>query len=930
MKNKIITLGAFVACFFIAVAIPCSAATIFNDNFNGYSIGNIENQGGWIGTSSAKVQEASFFEGGKAISMSHAFYSFDSIEKTGTATADGKVTLYVKGYIGGTTHPQFQIQLKEGGVPLLSIKTRAGYGFWYYNADTGEYTSFGPPQNSDQWYAIQIEWRSSDHKARYRIDKESFSDWHGGLGQWQAGLDTVNIGIADGTGYVDAIQENFFTPVENPVLIVPGLMGTELKNGDDLLWSDLQEMFFNVGDRFLDPLSFNSSMMPSDQSILSSNMIKLQELPSYAYDYSNGLITELALQNYVEKETLFTFPYDWRYGVTGKYANGTTNVDLLAQKIQDILAQTGAQKIDIVAHSMGGLIAKKYVAENSSNHHINKAVFVGVPNTGAPKSIKVLLEGDSMGIPFLSQQEIKKISENMPAAYDLLPSQQYYNTKGSFVKIIDDGSLLNPYDQTETNLNYQEFETYLTGDHNKNTQGFNNAQSLHTQNFDNFDMRGTGVDLYAIDGCKTATLGGIVENRFKNILGQHITRYKTPTFIPGDGTVPLESATNLPINPKNKFYMLTGDHGKMMSQNGSRQQIVNLLAGSKLPVDESIITQDISQCQLNGRAISVFSPIDILVIDQHGNRLGNGPDGNMFNEIPNAAFEILGEEKFLYLPTDSGQVYTITIQGTGTGTYTITSQEIVNGKITKAEIFSHLPVTPQLSGAINLDSQTTLTVQPNAESQPETIFPSVTVNGQTQDSIAPQIIAHIVGRQVNEDFYRGIVDVHLWATDSETGLLSLFYAQDGGPFQTAAGDSANILLEGDGLHSISFFATDKAGNVSPLQTIAFTIDNANQVTITAPAAIAKKDFKKTSAIPIAFTLNDANGAPVSNAVATLEVNEKNAKPSGKYNKANIFKYHAASGQYIYNLSGKSLSPGANKLVITLNDGTSYPHQITLK
>jgi len=34
--------------------------------------------------------------------------------------------------------------------------------------------------------------------------------------------------------------------------------------------------------------------------------------------------------------------------VSGKFADGTTNVDLLATKIQDILQQTGSDKVDIV------------------------------------------------------------------------------------------------------------------------------------------------------------------------------------------------------------------------------------------------------------------------------------------------------------------------------------------------------------------------------------------------------------------------------------------------------------------------------------------------------------------------------------------------------------------------------------------------------
>ena len=81
--------------------------------------------------------------------------------------------------------------------------------------------------------------------------------------------------------------------------------------------------------------------------------------------------------------------------------------------------------------------------DNSTDNHIGKAIFVGVPNTGAPKAVKALVQGDNMGVLGLSDQEIKNISANMPSAYDLLPSQQYYNNAGSFVKVASTTDAIN-------------------------------------------------------------------------------------------------------------------------------------------------------------------------------------------------------------------------------------------------------------------------------------------------------------------------------------------------------------------------------------------------------------------------------------------------------------------------------------------------------
>ena len=846
MKNKTFILFATTVVFLGFTGI-CSAATIFTDNFNGYANGSIGGQGGWTGSGGfTTISQEAVFEGTGAVKIYEPFPGAHSIEKSGVSRNDGRITLYVQAHIGGTTHPAFEIRLKEGNITIISVKATSGFGSSYYDADIGGYSAFGIGIGSDTWHAVQIEWRSSDHKARYRIDDGAFTDWHGGLASWSQGLNTVNIGLSDGVGFVDTIQENLVTETKTPVLIVPGLMGTEMKKGEELLWADVVRMINPLNtDSFMDPLQFYPNIKPTDEEIILEGVIKSKPF----FNYTENLINEFENQGYTENENLFTFPYDWRYGVSGKYEDGKTNTDLLAKKIQDIITQTGSDKVDVVAHSQGGLIVKKYVADNTLSHRVGKAVFVGVPNTGTPEAVKVLLQGDSFGIPGLSDSEMKKISENLPTTYDLLPSQKYYDTKGSFVKVVDDGAFDDFDDYTEKELNYQEFESYLTGDHSLNSTAFNQAEDMHSASFDDFDLRTAGVDLYAIDGCKTATIHKIVERRFENIFGQHFTDYRAVKFKAGDGTVPLESSTNLPIDAGHKFYLLTAEHGKMLSQDGSRQQIVNLLTGSNLAVNPEFVTQDINQCALNGKAISVFSPIDIFVTDQDDNHLGLASDGSVVNQIPNAGFEVMGDpfdsaqgrHTFLYLPTDDGQVYKIKIKGTGTGNYTITSQDLENSETIKTEVFSNLPVTPELTGEINLGEQTTLTVKENSGSEEETIVPSSVINAeQSEDLASPISTTTLSGKVFIAGEYKGQykkeVIITINAQDrvvggqetATSGVLDITYNLDNAGFEKIAANTIDIIVNTEGHHSLSFFATDNAGNSEAVQTIQFAIKKDTQ------------------------------------------------------------------------------------------------------
>lgn len=507
---------------------------------------------------------------------------------------------------------------------------------------------------------------------------------------------------------INCVFSNSKIVEKKPVLIVPGIMGTELEKDGELLWANIDKMLLSPNDMFMDPLAFSQNLIPSDSDVDILNVIKSKT----AFDYTDGLINEFAGQGYLQGETLFTFPYDWRYGVSGKNANGKTNSDLLGEKIQEILLTTGAENLDVVAHSMGGLVVKKYVVDNPSNHSISKAIFVGVPNTGSPDAVKALVQGTNFGISFgpvgLSEREMKKLAENMPGVYDLLPSQKYYNVSGSFMA------------QNDKTFNYEEFENYLISEKELNQQALTNAKNLHTTGFDDYDLRTAGVDLYAIDGCRTATMTKFYETKQAGGSVYNKINYKI-----GDGTVPIQSSTNLPIDSSKKFYSLKGKHSKMMGQDGIRQQIVNIIARSNLAISDGVMTQDISQCKLNGKAIEVFSPLDISVLDELGNKLAL-VDENIINEIDNANFLIWGEHKFVYLPNDSGEDYEINLDGIGEGNYTINVLSFLGGQVVRTDSFQNLPVTNELIGKIvlpeNIDNQTMLLIKQNVNSEFETIY----------------------------------------------------------------------------------------------------------------------------------------------------------------------------------------------------------------
>jgi pimeloyl-ACP methyl ester carboxylesterase len=64
-----------------------------------------------------------------------------------------------------------------------------------------------------------------------------------------------------------------------------------------------------------------------------------------------------------------------------RFDNPSNQVRELKEYINKVLQQTGQGKVILVCHSMGGLVARKYLAENR-DHKVDKLIMLSAPNNG--------------------------------------------------------------------------------------------------------------------------------------------------------------------------------------------------------------------------------------------------------------------------------------------------------------------------------------------------------------------------------------------------------------------------------------------------------------------------------------------------------------------------------------------------------------------
>lgn len=77
------------------------------------------------------------------------------------------------------------------------------------------------------------------------------------------------------------------------------------------------------------------------------------------------------------------------YNVEGELINEPSNqesISTYAQRLRDVIDlvkyRTGRDKVNIVAHSMGGLVAREYIKNYGGESSINKLIMIGTPNHG--------------------------------------------------------------------------------------------------------------------------------------------------------------------------------------------------------------------------------------------------------------------------------------------------------------------------------------------------------------------------------------------------------------------------------------------------------------------------------------------------------------------------------------------------------------------
>ena len=356
---------------------------------------------------------------------------------------------------------------------------------------------------------------------------------------------------------------------QNPVIVIPGITGSSLIDDYPLKADEIWTMVFNKEYERI-------ALHPDDLRYEAEEPARVraaQLFPVYD-DLIRALRHELTPR--ADRQTpVFAFPYDWRMDVR-------TTASKLAAFVDEVLARTRLLKhyaeaddlkVDLVGHSMGGLVICEYLSQLGKRSKVGKVATIGTPFLGSIESIVKIATGMSLLTGPEPKEREREASRMTPALYQMLPSfaGAITDAEGKEVDIFDCDNMQSSIVDSLTEF----VRLYSVSKSNERKEraveileDMLNRAKRHRRNVENLKLSSTGIrqaDWLALVGVgeKTRLQLTIQESRrgpwfvidedqFVNELGADNTRSQRT----GDGTVPLAGALP-PFLPRNRVVCLS-------------------------------------------------------------------------------------------------------------------------------------------------------------------------------------------------------------------------------------------------------------------------------------------------------------------------------------------------------------------------------------
>jgi pimeloyl-ACP methyl ester carboxylesterase len=638
-----------------------------------------------------------------------------------------------------------------------------------------------------------------------------------------------------------------------PVILIPGIMGSRISKREGENFRNLWPGSVSPTQRLNDHRELKNNVENpnvykniADRQVVATDIVRNIAVEGLTVkDFYGKLITYLISVGYTPYEVtdpsqrtmkkcdknqvgadLFVFPYDWRN------SNVTSAKDLneYVQCIKSIRGDPADFKVHIIAHSMGGLVARRYILRldnPGTPHYVDRMVSLGTPWLGAPKFLNTLEFGDKfwdLQSLAILPTTVKELAPHIRGAHELIPSKAYVDdlvTLEPFFPFGEDGwddFDFDPVKSTKYSFNRLRAAMNLRY---ANRPG-DATNSFHSQpGQDDWSRDTSRVTYFNFVGYGEDTTVAIIAKRHW-VYGNIFDLVKTTD---GDGTVPLVSALRNgrqdyrgPIKLEKGFPL---NHGDLVSDGltfGFINCVVNVPDADACISNGGFALKAAQADRLTftgqpGYQLKLIGSHSITISDSFGNT--TNPLSTSIDEGIRTVQTDVTSQDYLSATFPLDQSYRVVFRTRSTPVSVLvtksdgqaTTQAVRYVDITlPANVSAIIELTPQGVTLLKYDSDGNGTFD-------TTVNPTASVTGSSaQDLDAPVIAA-------TETFQDGLSQIGLQATDAGTGVERIMYSINGTTYQLYTGP---LTLNPAQTPIVFAFADDKVANRSAVFTFAVT------------------------------------------------------------------------------------------------------------
>ena len=650
-----------------------------------------------------------------------------------------------------------------------------------------------------------------------------------------------------------------------PLIFLPGAGGTQLLNSSGEAWPRSQDVFDDEDDDFLLVLQLgldgDSPFDPNDPNynIFPGDILRLETVQDVVlgFDYTTNIyektISTLEAAGYEEGVNLFPYPYDWRKDIES-LSTGLLNY------IDQVRAQTHSDRVDILAHSQGGLVTRTVLARQESVGKVRRVVTLGSPVLGAPKILGMLEYKTPcfLDVPIegciTNPTIVQTILTNFPSAYQISP--------GPAFDIAEDPPLVIDRDtngdgQPEGPQPYAQWTAIVSANRNEHNEQLMGMNLAFHQAYDNLVIADPQVEFYRVIGDSVNTTPDQIREynscflwRFNCHVAYEVIEAN------GDGTVPLHSADV--YNPAKYFDYRNGipnayahdvDHGTLPKDDAVLGFVISYFGGTptnttntssamfvaqaetrepeaipddlpNLAITNETIAPAVAQTYglsdtpepFSGIELEVLGLLDAFVEDSAANLLGKPyqqPVSVIYENIPGGNYFSISDTQILFL-NDVG-VYTAHLKVMDSSGWRVRVRTYANDEIDGQAIFEvNVPVGAELQ--LNFTSEQVLAdlrLQIDLDADgviDQEVSPNSTVTGSSAMDQEPPTTTIAVNSNAN-----GQCEVTLTAEDQlgGSGVAATYYLLDGISTEPVLYTSPFSLTCGV---LVKYMSVDRAGN----------------------------------------------------------------------------------------------------------------------